>query len=68
MSLARTLQRQKPVSKMVWFCIPCRRLFDEGEDLDLHFAIIHPGIDKEGPPSEDQIKAFEEDWGGIFST
>lgn len=47
MSLSRTLKRRNKVKERVAFCVLCCRVLGKDEDLDLHFKIIHPGVDKE---------------------
>ena len=59
MSLERTWRRRKKPDNPFWFCNICLRLFGDDEDLDLHFAIIHPGVDKEGPLNEDERRKVE---------
>ena len=49
MSLGRTMWRKKHLKDRITFCVICERILCDDEDLDLHFKIIHPGVDKEGP-------------------
>ena len=60
MSLSRTLKRRNEGKDRICFCALCRKILDVDEDLDLHFQIIHPGIDKEGPLDEQQLADLDE--------
>ena len=59
MGLSRIWKRRNWVKPTMCFCSLCCRILDEDEDLNLHFAIIHPGVDKEGPLDEGERKNLD---------